>query len=212
VEMSNKGTFVWMPRYTDIFNNNSSHIIHGALDRSGNPVQIRMNNIEIESDFKFHTIIFSTIHQIKHYPEIFTYPLIGNKQIDISDNYWYRNYFQSISFTKSDLDILINLHPETKGFVHLSEIEIRSISKDKIERLTERDKKFTSYLWYLDSRVNSKGMDDLKSLLIVLRFENNAERNCEYDFLQEDRINYISSICKMHLNPFMDCCALLNRK
>jgi hypothetical protein len=205
VSRTGEGLYVWQPRSGDILDQGKNHIIHRALDQHGNPVAVRMNQGRIESDLKFHTLEFSTIHDVQHLPSILTYPVVGTRKVNLADNYWYRNFFQSISFTHSDLAILLQLLPETKGYLHLARTELGQCSQTIYNKLVSDQRPFFDYLWYLDSdkQVSSPEISGVR--LLELSLEPLVDKDKNGEFLLQDRVNYFVSVCRMYLPVILEC-------
>jgi hypothetical protein len=199
------GLYVWQPRSGDILDQDKDHIIHRAFDRNHNQVAVRMNHGRIESDLKFHTLEFSTIYDVTHLPSILTHPVVGTKKINVADNYWYRNFFQSISFTHSDLAILLQLLPETKGYLRLAKIELGQCSETIYNQLVSDKRPFFDYLWYLGAgrQASSLGISGLR--LLEMALEPLGDRDGDVAFLVEDRVNYFSSVCNLYSPVTVEC-------
>lgn len=210
VSSTPEGLWVWQPRSGDILDQGKEHIIHRAFDKAGNPVPVRMNQGRIESDLKFHTLEFSTIHEVKHLPSILTYPVVGTHKANTADNYWYRNFFQSISFTHSDLAILIQLLPETREYLRLSDVELVQCSQTVYDRLVSDERPFFDHLWYLgaDRQTSSLGISGVRLLELALEPLKNDDEDGA--FLIEDRVNYFASICNLYLPVGVGCWGVTN--
>lgn len=205
VDSTEKGHHVWRPRSTDFMNQGESHIVHRAFDRWGNPVSIIMNAGRIESELKFHTLELSTLHKVKHLPSIMTYPVEGAQTVNVSDNFWYRNFFQSMSLTRSDLDVLLRLLPETDSYLRIRSIELGRCSQSLFNRFKSHDRSFFDYLWYLEAAKQTSALTISDISVLELEFEPLKEKNGDDAFLLEDRANYFTSICKLHLPVTVEC-------
>jgi hypothetical protein len=200
------GRYVWHPSENDEdFRNEHLLIIHRAHDKMGNSVKFTWRDRRLESELQPRVIEYSIIKEVSQIPEILSHPVVGSEQPDARDNFWYRTFLQSASLTQRDLDFLLNLLPETRGKLRRTEIQLEDCNESMFSDFVSHSRPFFDYLWYLDFGDMTRQLGKRAMKVLSIHFEAAESAPEKLDFLLEDRANYFTSICKLHLPMNIEC-------